>query len=183
MEMKELVIQLKEQFSISKVEKVKSNLTFFTVDAQKLLPLITNMKTNYGYTVLVILTAVDWLEDNKFQLTYVVNNPELKTDIGIRVFIDREKAEMESIHHLWEFVATFQREIKEMYGIDFPGSPRVDESFLLEGWDNMPPMRRDFDTKKYSEETFFPRPGRETNDPGDYMKQKLFPDEPTKDKA
>ena len=183
MEMEELVIQLKEQFGISKVKKVKANLTFVTTDAQKLLPLITNMKTNYGYSVFVILTAVDWIEDNKFQLTYVLNNPELKTDIGIRVFIDREKAEMESIHKLWKHVATFQREIKEMYGINFPGSPRVDESFLLEGWDDIPPMRRDFDTKKYSEETFFPRPGRETNDPGTHMKKKLFPDKPKKDKA
>ena len=27
---------------------------------------------------------------------------------------------------------------------------RVDEDFMLEGWDDMPPMRRDFDTAKYS---------------------------------
>ena len=64
-----------------------------------------------------------------------------------------------------------------MYGIDFPGSPRVDESFILEGWDDIPPMRREFDTKKYSEEIFFPREGRETNDPEEYMKKKLYPDE------
>ena len=67
-------------------------------------------------------------------------------------------------------------EIKEMYGIDFPGSPRVDDSFLLEGWDDIPPMRRDFDTVKYSEETYFPREGRTTNDPGTYMKEKLYPE-------
>ena len=36
---------------------------------------------------------------------------------------------------------------------------------------------RDFDTKKYAEETFFPRPGRKTNDPKEHMKKKLYPDE------
>jgi NADH-quinone oxidoreductase subunit C len=38
-------------------------------------------------------------------------------------------------------------------------------------------MRREFDTKKYSEETYFPRPGRKTNDPAEHMKKKLYPDE------
>jgi NADH-quinone oxidoreductase subunit C len=64
-----------------------------------------------------------------------------------------------------------------MYGINFPNSPRVNESFLLEGWEGIPPMRREFDTKKYSEETFFPRPRQEGKDPQTHMKQKLYPDE------
>ena len=64
-----------------------------------------------------------------------------------------------------------------MYGIDFPESPGVNDSFILEGWDDIPPYRRDFDTMKYAEETFFPREGRTTNDPTEYMKKKLYPDE------
>ena len=139
--------------------------------------MITSLKANHGYSVLVILSVVDRIEENKFQLTYIVNNPDEKRDLGIRVYIPRDEASMDTIHSLWEHAATFQREIKEMYGINFPGSPRVDEPFLLEGWDNIPPMRRDFDTRKYAEETYFPRPGRETNDPAEYMKQKLYPDE------
>jgi NADH-quinone oxidoreductase subunit C len=37
--------------------------------------------------------------------------------------------------------------------------------FLLEGWTAMPPMRRDFDTVKYCEETYDFRPGRLHVDP------------------
>jgi NADH-quinone oxidoreductase subunit C len=135
------------------------------------------VKTFEGYLNLIMISAVDWIEEGKFQLTYILNNPEMKNDIGVRVFIGRDGESMDSIHELWGHAATFQREIKEMFGIDFPGSPGVDEPFLLEGWDDTPPMRREFDTKKYSEETFFPRPGRESNDPAEYMKQKLYPDE------
>ncbi len=87
--------------------------------------------------------------------------------------------EMESIHHLWAQAATYQRELKEMYGVHFPGSPRIDDEFALEGWKDIPPMRRDFDTLAYSERTFFPRPGRESHDPVEYMKQNMYPDEPT----
>ena len=149
------------------------------------------MKKMYiiGIAILVIMVSIgiyvfvgednitDWIENNQFQLSYIINNPELKMDLILRVFIDREKAEMESIHHLWEQAATYQRELKEMFGINFPNSPRVDKPFILEGWDGPPPYRRDFDTKKYSEETYFPREGRTTNDPSDYMKQKLYPNE------
>jgi NADH-quinone oxidoreductase subunit C len=63
-----------------------------------------------------------------------------------------------------------------MFGIDFPGSPRVDESFVLEGWDEIPPMRREFDTREYSERTYFPRPGRSTAETKAHMKEKLYPD-------
>ena len=175
--MEEIINHIKERFSIYEVSEVQENLTFVSVKAAELVPLVTSLKANHGYNVLVILSAVDWLEDCKFQLTYIVNNPDEKRDLGIRVYITREDATMDSIHSLWVHAATFQREIREMFGIQFPGSPGVDDPFLLEGWDNIPPMRRDFDTKKYAEETYFPRPGRETNDPAEYMKQKLYPDE------
>lgn len=142
-----------------------------------MLPLITWLKTEKGFINLILITPVDWIEDGKFQITYLVNNPDTKQDLGIRTFISRENESMVSLHELWGHAATFQREMKEMFGIDFPGSPRVDEPFLLEGWDDIPPMRREFDTKKYAEETYFPRPGRQSHNPAEYMKQKLYPDE------
>jgi NADH-quinone oxidoreductase subunit C len=97
--------------------------------------------------------------------------------LGVHVDIDRDNAEMTSMHTLWAQVWTYQRELREMYGINFPGSPDVDKPFILEGWEEIPPYRRDFDTKEYSEKTYFPRPGRETHDPAEYMKKKLYPNE------
>jgi NADH-quinone oxidoreductase subunit C len=125
----------------------------------------------------VLLSCADWIEDGVFQLTYILNNPAEKYDIAVRCIIDRENATMTSVHHLWKQVATYQRELKEMFGIDFPGSPRVDEPFILEGWDDIPPMRRDFDTIKYAAETYEQMPRPETHDPAEHMKEKLHPDE------
>jgi NADH-quinone oxidoreductase subunit C len=137
---------------------------------------LQHLKNELGFTHFVFMTAVDWMEEERFQLTYTLNHPEAKYDLGIRTYLSREAAQMDSAHHLWKQVATYQRELKEMYGIDFPGSPRVDEPFLLEGWDDIPPMRREFDTLKYAEETYFPRPGRETHDPATYMRDKMKKD-------
>jgi NADH-quinone oxidoreductase subunit C len=174
---KELLNKLDKQFGLSNVRQQRANLAFVSVDKEKVLPLATHLKTSEGYVHMVLLTAVDWKEEGEFQLTYILNHPGRKHDLGIRTRIDRDKAEMESIHHLWKQAATYQRELKEMFGITFPGSPGLDEAFFLEGWDNMPPMRREFDTKQYSEDTYFSRPGRATKDPASHMKDKLYPDE------
>lgn len=154
-----------------------SDLAFVTVDPEAARHLILDLRDRFGFTHLVLLTAVDYIEEGRFLLTYLLHNYELHHDIGVQVPIGRDEATMESIHDLWAQAGTYQRELKEMFGIDFPGSPRVDEPFILEGWDEVPPMRREFDTKQYSETTYFPRPGRSTNDPADYMRQKLYPKE------
>ena len=175
--MEVIINDIKKRFEIFDVVKQSDNLNFITCKKEQAVSLITHLKDIEGFTHFVLLSAVDWIEDGEFQLTYILNNPDKKLDISIRIFIDRDNASMDSSHHLWEHVATYQRELKEMFGIDFPGSPRVNEQFILEGWDEIPPMRRDFDTEKYSEETFFPREGRTTNDPTEYMKKKIYPDE------
>jgi NADH-quinone oxidoreductase subunit C len=90
---------------------------------------------------------------------------------------------MQSIHHLWAQAQVYQRELREMFGIDFPGCPRVNESFILEGWREIPPMRRDFDTKEYSERTYFPREGRSTIDPSERMARDRYPREETINRA
>ncbi|HRW21778.1 MAG TPA: NADH-quinone oxidoreductase subunit C [Bacteroidales bacterium] len=175
--MKEILEKVKRVFPLQNIKKQRENLYFVETEKIHLVSLITNLRDINGFKHLVLLTAVDRIENGVFQLTYLLNNDELKIDLGVRVFLDRENAEMESIHHLWKQAATYQRELREMFGINFSGSPRVDKAFILEGWDGMPPYRRDFDTLKYSEETYFPRPGRSTNDPAEYMKQKMYPDE------
>ena len=175
--MEKILNELKGLFPVSDIKQQRPDIAFATVDAGKLPMALQYAKEKLGYGHLVLITAVDWIEDGLFQITYLVRNYSSRTDLGLKVLIPRENAVMTSVHELWKTAATYQRELKEMFGIDFPGSPRVDESFILEGWDNIPPYRRDFDTKKYSEETYFPRPGRSTNDPEEYMKKKLYPTE------
>lgn len=175
--MKEIVEKISQIAKILRVEQTRSNLVFIQIEKTQLIPTLTFLRDVEGFTFFVLLSVVDWIEENEFELTYLLNHPEKKIDLGLLVRIPRENPVMDSAHHLWEQIWAYQREIKEMYGIDFPGSPRVEENFLLEGWDNIPPMRRDFDTLKYARETFAERPGRKTYDPATYMKQKLYPDE------
>lgn len=180
-----LTHELEHKFSASKLTredsvhgmKDRSDLDFFQVGREQAVPMISWLRDVAGFTHLVLFTAVDFIEHGQFQLTYVLHAPSAKTDITILVFINREAASMDSIHFLWPHAATYQQELYEMFGITFPGSPRLYEDFALEGWEDIPPMRREFDTRDYSEKTYFPRPGRKTHDTREYMKQKLYPSE------
>ena len=174
--MHDLYVQLKEQFPLGELTEQRDDLAFITIQQEQLRPLLMHLRDKEAYTHLVLLTAVDWLEEGIFQLTYLLSNRTNGTDIGLRLMIPRNDASMASIHDIWPTAATYQRELREMFGIDFPDSPGVNEDFILEGWNNIPPYRRDFDTLKFSTENFAQRPGRETKDPTEHMKQKLYPD-------
>ncbi len=175
--MQRLIEEISQRYPVTDSKVSRPDQSWITVPKEKLVDILTWLKSQKEFTHLAFFTVVDYLEQGKFQLTYMLHNYKTHKDLGVRVLIDRENATMESIHHLWEHAHTFQREWREMFGIDFPGSPRVHEPMILEGWDGPPPYRRDFDTKKYSEETYFPRPGRETHDPREHMKKKLYPEE------
>ncbi len=175
--MRELYDNLQQLFPLGELTKQRGDLAFITVSKEQLRPLLLHLRDREGFTHLVLLTAVDWIEQAQFQLTYLLCNREKAQDLGLRVMLPRDAATMESIHDIWPTAATYQRELREMFGIDFPDSPGVNDDFILEGWVDIPPYRRDFDTLKYSEENYTHRPGRETRDPAQYMKEKLYLDE------
>jgi NADH-quinone oxidoreductase subunit C len=173
--MKALYDRLKTLYPLGELTAQRPDLAFVTVPAVSLRPTLQQLRDQEGYTHLVLLTAVDWLEEGQFQLTYLMNNRAKRCDLGLRVMIPRDTATMESIHDLWPTAATYQRELREMFGIDFPGSPRIEEEFILEGWNDIPPYRRDFDTLKYARENYAERPGRVTHDPETHMREQLYP--------
>lgn len=175
--MEQLLNELGTRFGVSEPRRRRDNLAFLRCDRARAVDLLTHLRDREGYTHLVFLTAVDIIEQGVFRLTYLLHNYETRSDIGVEVEIERDNAVMESIHPMWAQAGTYQRELKEMFGIDFPGSPRVDEPFVLESWDDIPPMRREFDTKAYSEARYVPREGRVTHDTTEHMKLKLYPEE------
>jgi NADH-quinone oxidoreductase subunit C len=151
--MRDLHTRLQHLFPLGELTEQRPDLGFVTVPADYLRPTLLHLRDREGFTHLVLLTAVDWLEEGLFQLTYLLSNRTPGARHRPARLIPRQAASMESIHDLWPTAATYQRELREMFGIDFPGSPRLHEEFILEGWNDIPPYRRDFDTLKYAGKT------------------------------
>lgn len=175
--MKDIYDRLSGEFDLSGWKEQRKGQYFFMVPKKQARSLITRLKEVEGFGHLIFFSAVDHIEEGVFHLLYLLHSYEKKTDFGVYVEISRENAEMESIHDLWPAAKTYQRELREMFGVNFPGSPGVDDNFVLEGWEDLPPMRRDFDTKEYSEKTYYPRPGRRKTDNREALRDKLYPSE------
>ena len=173
--MAEILKILGDRFEATETRMRRGDLSFITVPGNRAVEAVTWMRDHGEFTHLVMISCVDRIEDGIFELVYLLNNPVAYLDIGICVEIDRDGATMESMHHLWAGVRVYQRELREMFGIDFPGSPGVEEPMILEGWDDIPPMRRDFDTLEYAERTYYPREGRSTSDPASEMEERSYP--------
>ena len=181
-DLRALGAELALRFGMRALEVQRPGLAFLKVDAENAVALITYLKQLGGYTHLSFFTAVDHIEEGAFDLLYMLHCYGANQDLGVTVRIprlgpDNTAPTMDGIHHLWPAAATYQQELREMFGIEFPGSPGLHEDFALEGWQDLPPMRRDFDTKEYSERTYYARPGRTTHDPRTHMKETIYPSE------
>jgi len=141
--------------------KVKRERRVEVSVSKKLIPsVLSYVKDQLSFTHMSHMSCVDWLEDEHFELIYILWSPDFKIQLLVKTLINRENPSIENVDMIWGQLNTYQREIREMFGIEFTGMIGKEE-FILEDWDDMPPMRRDFDTLTYVDDTYFEREGRE----------------------
>ena len=122
----------------------------------KVTEIIKKLKEN-GYEHFVMLSCVDWIKEGKFELVYQMWSYEYREHVMISIKIVRDGDSMVTLRDLFPQIETYEREIHEMFGVNFVGNPRLGE-FILEGWPHMPPMRKDFDTEKFVNELYYKIP-------------------------
>ncbi len=163
--LKKLYSRLKSRFATVDFSYVYEKQLHLRCGKSDLVSVLYHVKHIEGFVFLQLISSVDWEERGEFQITYLVWNPEQTLQLVVSTRIPREGYEVPSMIPMWPHAETFEREIREMFGIGFAGNPRQDEEFLLEDWVGPPPMLRSFDTLAYSMEMFGERPGRHSIDP------------------
>lgn len=123
------------------------------VDADALPALLELLRGRASYVHLSAISCVDWPDAGEFELVYHVWSYETHSLVSAHIRIPREPGVYLSIYDLYSPAAFFERDIYEMFGVYFEGSPRM-EKFILTEWDGPPPMRKEFDTKQYVHDTF-----------------------------
>jgi NADH-quinone oxidoreductase subunit C len=99
---------------------------------------------------LVDVTAVDYLTQDRiprFVVVYHFHSIALHRYVRIRVPVDEDDAVVPSLVEWWPGANLFEREIHEMYGIDFAGHPNLANLLLPDDWD-VHPLRKDFQPPK-----------------------------------
>jgi NADH-quinone oxidoreductase subunit C len=90
-----------------------------------------------------IASGVDRRE--QIEILYHFTLEEIDLIISLRVKLDKTKPEIESLTPLMKAVDWIEREIHEMFGVNFRGHPNLKKLLLPDEWpDGVYPLRRDY---------------------------------------
>jgi NADH-quinone oxidoreductase subunit C len=123
------------------------------VESDALPALLTLLQGKGSFVHLSAISCVDWIKDNEFELVYHVWSYEMKVMVSAHIRIPREPGRYLSVYDIYKPAGFFERDIFEMYGVYFEGSPWM-EKFILTEWDGPPPMRKEFDSEAWVDDHF-----------------------------
>jgi NADH-quinone oxidoreductase subunit C len=123
------------------------------VPAESLPTLLELLQGRASYVHLSAISCVDWIDQNEFELVYHVWSYESQTLVSAHTRIPRDPGVYLSVYDLYQPALFFERDIHEMFGVFFEGCPDM-EKFILTEWDGPPPMRKEFDSEKFVNDTF-----------------------------
>ena len=126
------------------------------------IPEVLKCLKGMGLNHLALISCVDWADKQKLEIVYVLTcymrdnadySSEQRLHVLLRTFVPRKKPELASVIEVFEIAEPYEREIHELFGVNFEGHPRLIPLFLERAYE-IPPFRKDFDTRKYVEKTF-----------------------------
>jgi len=126
------------------------------------IPVVLGYLKENGLDHLALLSCVDWQQRGTLEVVYILsaymqNNTDHTLDqrlhVLLRTHLPRENPELQSVIGVFANAEPYEREIHELFGVRFVGHPRLIPLFLEREYE-IPPFRKDFDTRRYVEEVF-----------------------------
>jgi NADH-quinone oxidoreductase subunit C len=151
--MNNLKKQLEAHYGITTFEEPMAQEIIFDVDKTSLLDVLAYMKS-IGFGQLSLLTCIDWIEENQFELVYILMNWENGIHALVRTRLDRENPKFKTIEHIYPGVKYYERDVHEFFGVEFEGNAESFKHLFLELWEADHPMKKDFDPERFSEERY-----------------------------
>ena len=102
-----------------------------------------DLKMNY----LSAITGID--RTDHIELVYFVSSLEYRHKLTIMTKVDRLGGKIKSIQHIIPAANWFEREIWELYGVDFVNHPDLRRFLLPDDWDQGNPMLRDWEGRDF----------------------------------
>jgi NADH-quinone oxidoreductase subunit C len=161
MRAEELIKELEKISQGISMKAPETNRLIVNVEKEQVMPVLRFLKGE-DYDHLALISCVDWMEEGEFELVYIISS-YLKEDnertggerpgVILKSRISREEGRFYTVIPVFRNAEPYEREIHELFGINFEGHPRL-TPLLLEREYDIPPFRKDFDTRKYVREVF-----------------------------
>jgi len=125
------------------------NQPFITVDKTSLVAVCEFLKSDEGgaYTFLTDETAVDYPKrEKRFEIIYQLYSFKLNHRLRLKVVAGASE-KVPSVVGLWATANWLEREVYDMFGIEYEGHPDLKRILLPDGWVGHP-LRKDYDILK-----------------------------------
>lgn len=117
------------------------------------------LRDDRGFELLVDITCVDYLAfrdaEHRFGLVYLLTNVETNERVTVRCFLDEPNLAVPSVVLLWEGANWMEREVYDMFGIEFEGHPDLRRILLPDEFTAFP-LRKDYPMQGRGERHNFP---------------------------
>lgn len=135
--------------------------TTILVSKDQIAHICNYLKNNLNFTFLADLTAVDYLEvkSPRYEVVYHVHrfgvDCEENVRIRLKAELNEDDAKIDSVVSVWSGADWLEREVYDMFGIEFVGHPDLRRILMPEDYGPFP-LRKDFDVRnrEASKESF-----------------------------
>ena len=150
MEKKKVIEELKKKFS-DKIKEVSVQFgdEILLIERDSLLDIVQFLKDEpYAYSMLLDLTCVDYKgQEPRFEMVYHLYSIRNTQRLRIKARLSGEDLQVDSLTPLWKNANWLEREVYDMFGVNFKGHPDLRRIFMYDGFEGYP-LRKDFPLRK-----------------------------------
>ena len=147
----DLTRALQERFADQVLETTTQlGQDFLVLKAEAAVPVLEFLKSDAGFDYLVDITAADYPKrPERFDLVYVLYSFSRNHRIRVKIRIPEgfQPATAVGVHLTANWL---EREVFDMFGIEFAGHPNMQRILMPEGWQGFP-LRKDYSILKQDE--------------------------------
>lgn len=95
------------------------------------------------------VTCVDWYpSEPRFEVVYELLSIPRKARLRLKVRLNSDDTRIESVINVWPSSNFFEREVFDLFGIQFEGHPYLKRIMMPDDWQGHP-MRKDYPVEGY----------------------------------
>ena len=115
------------------------------VSAQSFKSLASHIRTAplLYFDYLFCVTCIDW--KTHLTMVYHLDSTKFRHNIVVKSKLDAGNPEIPSVSDIWQTANFHEREVYEMFGVNFLGHPDLRLLILPDGWEGKKPMLKDFE--------------------------------------
>jgi NADH:ubiquinone oxidoreductase subunit C len=95
------------------------------------------------FDYLFCLTCIDW--KTHLTMVYHLSSTRYRHNMVVKSKLDRNNPEIQTVSKIWRTADFHEREVYEMFGVNFLNHPDLRLLILPDGWEGKNPMLKDFE--------------------------------------